>query len=38
MDNNSYIPDVLHVFSSVENGGLNLILNLAKTLTSMTVA
>ena len=25
MDNNCYIPDLVHAFSYVENGGLNLV-------------
>ena len=38
MDNNCHIPDLLQSFSYVENGGLNLVLNLAKLGTCMTVA
>ena len=38
MDNNCHIPDMVQAFSYVENGGLNLVLKLAKPLTCMTVA
>ena len=38
MDNIGHIPDLVQAFSYVENGGLNLVLKLAKPLTSMTVA
>ena len=38
MNNNGYIPDLVHAFSYVENGGLNLVLQLAKPLTCTTVA
>ena len=37
-DNNYHIPDLVQAFPYVENGGLNLVLKLAKPLTSMTVA
>ena len=38
MDKNCHIPDLVQAFSNVENGGLNLVLKLAKPLTCMTVA
>ena len=38
MDKNCHIPDLVQAFSNVENGGLNLFLQLAKPLTCMTVA
>ena len=38
MDNNCHIPDLVQAFSFVENGGLNLVLKLAKSLNCMTVA
>ena len=38
MNYNCHISDLVHAFSYVENGGLKLILKLAKLLTSMTVA
>ena len=36
MDKNCHIPDLVQAFSNVENGGLNLVLKLAKPLTSMS--
>ena len=38
MDNNCHIPDLVHAFSYVENGELNLVLKLAKRFSCMTVA
>ena len=38
IDINSHIPDSERGFSYVENGGLNLVLKLAKPVTCMTVA
>ena len=37
MDNNCHIPDLVQAFSYVDNGGLTLVLKLAKSLTCMTV-
>ena len=38
MDNNCHITDLLQAFFSLENGGWNLVLKLAKPLTCMPVA
>ena len=38
MDDNCHIPDLVQAFSYEENAGLNLVLELAKPLTCMTVA
>ena len=38
MDNNCHIPDLSQAFYFVENGGLNLVIKLAKPLAFMTVA
>ena len=38
MDNNCNIPDLVQALSYVENGGLNLVLQLAKPFTCMPVA
>ena len=38
MANNCHIPDLVQAFSYVENGGLNLVLYLAKLLPCTTVA
>ena len=38
MVNNCHIPGLVQTFAYVENDGLNLVLKLAKPLTSMTVA
>ena len=35
-ESHCYIPDLVHTFCYVENGGLNLVLWLAKPLTCMT--
>ena len=38
MDNNCHIPYLKQAFFNVENGGVNLVLQLAKAITCMTVA
>ena len=38
IDSNCHIPDLVQAFSYVGNGGLKLVLKLAKHLTDMTVA
>ena len=38
MVNNCHIPDLVQAFSYVENGGLNLVVQLTKYLTFMTIA